>query len=487
MARLRHKRICVSVLRRLLLVGAVCLAAESGSAAAADSDLKTGTQEVTPPSFESPIFTVIVSRHGVRSFTSPPKAYKWPVWDGVPDAYLTQRGYDLIKLMGAFYGKEGSERGAGVNCQGKGVFVYADKDQRTLGTAQALVKGLCGDSSDVPIYHEPDLKALDPVFDATSWLYGKGVVDRVASLRAASAVSGTPPSTIVQAHAEDFWKLQQILDTRCPASTPPLQCPSITAGESAIVIEKDQLAHFAGPLATGSNFGENLFLEYAQCDPAADMTPLSQGQFVTDLAAAMRLHVLAYDVNARNAYNPLVRGGNLLAHIVAMLDKKIGRSLGQISTPAEVDQKETTLAILSGHDTELGALGGILQAHWNPGGGIVEDDMPPGSALVFDLFEASSGEYSVGLRYASMTLEQFRASAKEALEGGIGTTPVTFTVCAADKCETCATDECVVPLQQFESLAEWLVAQRFVDDEWTAPSNEPVVVPLADPKWTECH
>ena len=40
----------------------------------------------------------------------------------------------------------------------------------------------------------------------------------------------------------------------------------------------------------------------------------------------MRLHVLAYDVNARNAYNPLVQGGTLLVHIVAMLDQKAGRA-----------------------------------------------------------------------------------------------------------------------------------------------------------------
>ncbi len=83
-----------------------------------------------------------------------------------------------------------------------------------------------------------------------------------------------------------------------------------------------------------------------------------------------------------------------------MLGQKAGRTgiFRRIATPV---LQGKTLAIFSGHDTQLGALGGILNAHWNPEGGIVPDDMPPGSGLVFDLVRGPDGKYGVRLRFAS--------------------------------------------------------------------------------------
>jgi hypothetical protein len=107
-----------------------------------------------------------------------------------------------------------------------------------------------------------------------------------------------------------------------------------------------------------------------------------------------------------------------------------------------------------GDDTQLGALGGILQAQWKPDdlSGIVPDDMPPGSALLFELFHAWSGEYRVRLRFAAMTLAQFRAG--KPMAGGVETTPVTFTGCESLGC--------TAPIEQFESLAQSLEDRGFV-------------------------
>ena len=208
------------------------------------------------------------------------------------------------------------------------------------------------------------------------------------------------------------------------------------------------------------------------------MTTLAAEPLLAALAAGMRLHVLDYDVNARNAYDPLVRGGTLLAHVAALLDQKAGRPvLGRIATP---DLAGKTLFIFSGHDTQLGALGGILNAHWTPGGGIVPDDMPPGSALVFDLVRGPAGDYGVRLSFASMTLEQYRTDTR--LEGEIKLSPVEYTGCPGGGC--------VMPLAQFESLALTLEAQGLVDDGWdTSPSplaQDPgSSAKLKDPPWTE--
>jgi hypothetical protein len=56
---------------------------------------------------ETPIFTIIVTRHGVRAI-SPPKHdantnYAWPDWSEVgpkDEPYLTRHGYRLMRLMG---------------------------------------------------------------------------------------------------------------------------------------------------------------------------------------------------------------------------------------------------------------------------------------------------------------------------------------------------------------------------------------------------
>src|SRR5262249_50951679 len=132
-----------------------------------------------------------------------------------------------------------------------------------------------------------------------------------------------------------------------------------------------------------------------------------------------------------------------------------------------------------GHDTQLGALGGILDAHWNPGNGIVRDDMPPGSALVFDLVRGPDGDYGVRLRFAAMALEQYRH--EKPIDGGIKLTAVAYTGCPEGGC--------TMPLAQFESLALTLAAQGLVIDGWDAsPAPLPLAL-LADPPWTgpECR
>jgi hypothetical protein len=395
----------------------------------------------------------------------------------------------LMVMMGQFYRDEAQV--APFACTNKGatdksVYVYADKDQRTLFTAQALVAGLCNstdappiyDEKDMPpIYHNKDMWADDPMFNATSWLADAkpSAVDPTASAIAVKAVTGDPPSKIVFSHADAFSGVQRLLDTRCPAN----HCQPVWAGESEIKIPQRGLAHLDGPIATASSFAEDLFLEYAQCRPLEEMT--SEPDFQTDLQAAMRLHVLAYDVNARNVYNPRVRGGTLFAHIVAMLAKKAESPWQKVKIP---DLTGKTLVVFSGHDTELGSLGGILGAHWEPEGGIVADDMPPGSALIFDLFggPGPGPSYRVRLRFAAMTIQQFRRATRIAGDGGIRTSPVVFDGC------TMAAGQCTAPLENFVAAAESLMRGNLVDPDWGDPgSGIPAAAARpADPKWTKC-
>lgn len=444
------------------------------------------------------IFTVIVTRHGVREISAPSNpGYFWPDWRDEP--YLTGHGYRLMRLMGEFY----QESLPVADCS-KNVFIYADKSQRTLATARALLEGLCHSSKLPDIYHEPDVTAKDPIFDATDWLSKKpGGIDSSASEEAVAAAAGCPQNPItncldrpVKQEEKLFEAFQGLLATRCKSGA----CePIVSAKKSSIKGGEKQLASLDGPVGIARSYSEDVFLEFAQCRPESQMTGqnpkipgLNREQLLSALEAGMRLHVVDYDINARNTYvnedqrkvyNPKVRGGTLLAHIIAMLDQKAGKDIFKdIKTP---NLQDATLAILSGHDTQLAALGGILDAHWEPEGGIVKDDMPPGSALVFDLMRAPDGKYRVRIRFASMTRDQFRYEKR--LSEGIKFHPVHYALCQGDKC--CTTDGCGVRLEQFEELGRSLKAQNVVDPDWSeshdqAPVQE-AVAKLSDPSWTE--
>ncbi len=89
---------------------------------------------------------VVVSRHGVRAPTQSEKKlatlsrYPWPDW-GVKRAYLTPRGYELVRQTWSFVAKEKSFIHTGCpNAQN--IQVIADVDERTIRTAHALLDGL---------------------------------------------------------------------------------------------------------------------------------------------------------------------------------------------------------------------------------------------------------------------------------------------------------------------------------------------------------
>jgi 4-phytase / acid phosphatase len=459
----------------------------------------------------TPILTIIVTRHGVRSYATPnlkkPTGYNWACeppdarkhdcWDHVKDNDLTLHGYRLMTLMGGFYKEKLS-----VDCSAKNVFVYADTVQRTLATAHALVEGMCGLPKALDVFHKKDVddSSKDPIFNATDWLFGQGDrIDLSASLDAVTAAAGGDPSRPATENGLGFSKFQRLLDTRCGS----IPCDPISKASSSEFDNEHgkSLWTLKGPMDDVRTYSEDVFLEYAQCRPLKDIAKLDDDKFWDALRAGIQLHVVAYAINARNAnhnfdqgkvYNPYVQGATLLWHIVAILDQKVGRTevFGPSATPSELD-KNKDIVIFSGHDTQLAALGGILDADWQPEGGIVHSDMPPGSALVFDLMPDANGKYLVRLRFASMTLKQFVNESR--LNDGISLTPVDYRFCNTypNHC-VCDSDGCSAPLEDFEKLVIDTAnkIKNLVDFDWkVSPQSLPPVssAELNNPTWTNCN
>jgi 4-phytase/acid phosphatase len=409
-------------------------------------------------------FDVVVSRHGVRSLTKAPMQYVWPDWNPVSPGFLTARGYKLMTYMGAFYRSYFASEGLSMCGPARSSYVYADHEQRPYETARAIVEGACGAPSAVAIYHDARSGGADPLFDGSDYFGPLGKIDTDASLAAVTAAAPNPLSAIVTDNAADFAALQAVLDGRCRS-----QCTPARAGASEIAATKN-LAELRGPIDAASGYAEALFLEYAQRRPLSDINGGGAELLASRLEAAMRLHVLAYDVNSRNPYNSMVRGGNLLAHIVAMLAQKAGVA-DDVADAPPLDADD--VAFIVGHDTQLGALGGLLNAHWDPGHGLAADDMPPGGALIFELYKTAGGEPRVRLKFATQSLAQFRSSGS--LPGGIVVVPARFAGCSGE--------DCSVSLANLAKIARHVASRGFVLKEWTNATDAMLdFPPLVDPE-----
>ena len=65
------------------------------------------------------------------------------------------------------------------------------------------------------------------------------------------------------------------------------------------------------------------------------------------------------------------------------------------------------ITLLAGHDTNIADLGGVLRLHWKVAS-YPADDVPPGSALGFELLRDAAGRRYVRAFYRAQTMDQLR-------------------------------------------------------------------------------
>jgi 4-phytase/acid phosphatase len=96
----------------------------------------------------------------------------------------------------------------------------------------------------------------------------------------------------------------------------------------------------------------------------------------------------------------------------------IVRSLEQAATgkavAGAIGSPQTALLIVSGHDTNLSNLSGMLGLTWLLPG-YQPDDAPPGGALIFTLWRSpDNGRYSVRLQFTAQTPDQMHDASPDA-------------------------------------------------------------------------
>ena len=332
---------------------------------------------------------VLLSRHGVRSPTETLAeldkhvATPWGRWPVAPGE-LTPHGGELMRLMGGYYRTLYALPAD--DCPAPGaVDAWADVDQRTRLTAQALLDGIapgCG----LKERHQADVSRADPLFHSAK--AGLCPIDEALARQAILQRVGGNLQTVLDSHAQPFAKLQEVL------------CPSRLAGSgagcglrahaSAIELHDGRVA-IEGPVRIASTMTEIFQLEAAEGMPREQVAwgRLRDDEALRDL---MVLHTLDFDLTQRTRYIARRSGSALLAAIMRDLESR--------------DAPKFTLFV--GHDTNLANLAALLGVHWLISG-FQPDDPSPGSALAFEgLRDPKSGARYVRLTYRAQTLEQMR-------------------------------------------------------------------------------
>lgn len=375
-------------------------------------------------------FVVYLSRHGVRSPTGKAAQYhtyslaQWPAWD-VPPGNLTAHGYRLMQLFGAFDRVQLTSEGllSATGCEdARDVTIYADSDQRTRETGNALaaglfpgcglvVKGLPEDTPD-PLFHPQEANTVS----ANSELAVAAIAGRI----------GGDPNNLTTIYHARLAELDAIL-AKCgePEASTQKRVSILEIPAKLSISKGDHPAELRGPINTASTLAENLLLEYTQGMASSNV---GWGCVNSDnLRPLLELHTAASDFTQRTTVIAQLQASNLLDHI--------RRSIQQAATrkpvPGAVSKPGDRALFLVGHDTNISNVASLLNMTWVVDGR--RDDTPPGGALVFELWRSrKTKEDFVRTYYTTQTLEQMRSEVTLSLSEPPQRVPVFLPGCSTE-------------------------------------------------------
>ncbi len=385
------------------------------------------------PSSSDLRMVIIVSRHGVRSPTHPSELnpysrQPWPAWSGHPGD-LTERGALLMRQFGAYYRRTYGALLGTQGCPPSGaVFVWADVDQRTKATGEAIVQGLaprCG----ITVGHAPS--DPDPLFDP---LPGVGVVNKVESKDSILGSVGGNFGSLLTAYGSAFATMEDVLGCAAPAP-----CKRIADVPTSVANDGDGgLATLSGGLDMAADVGENLLLEYTDGHADVGWGRVDHARLLELLA----LHILGKGLE-HNRYAARAHSSDIMAHILQTLEEgATGHAVAGTRVPPGA-----RFVFFSGHDTQLAEFSALLRLSWLIEGDQL-NDTPPGSALIFELHRPSSGTAFVRTYFVAQTLDAMRA--------GQGENPVRVPVYVPG----CPSLDC--PFAKFTSAVKSSIDPRFV-------------------------
>jgi 4-phytase/acid phosphatase len=400
-------------------------------------------------------FVAVLTRHGVRSPTSKGdqwNAYSsapWPEWNVAP-GYLTPHGAELMRLVGVYdhqwlahqglFSQEGCTDSAHVR-------ILADSDQRTRETGKAWAEGFApGCGLAVTAHDEGESDALFHPLEA-----GVGHPDKQrAKVEIAGRIGGKPESIATQ-YRTGLELLEKVL-TGCQA---PAACPASVSTAPRSLFDApatfaeghgDHMVDLRTPLSLAATMSENLLLEYAE---GFSEQRLGWGRLDrATLNKLIDLHTANEDLTQRTSTIARAQASNLMFHVAKSMEQVIVRKAVAGSLVANDDK----LLLLVGHDTNLANLAGALHLTWTLDGRT--NDTPPGSALIFEVWEQAPETYVVRTYFTAQTLDQMR-----------NTTPLSLDAPperVAVKIPGCRNSSAGCPWNSFRGVIEGVIDMGFI-------------------------
>lgn len=335
---------------------------------------------------------VLLMRHGLRPPTKAPPmpagtaADPWPGWS-VPPGHLTPHGAKAIAALAR--ADRRAWRAAGL-LGGRGcatVRLVADSDQRTIATAQAYATALQPGCPAAP-EHRPEGEE-DPIF--TPYRPGGVTLDPAVAERAVLGAAGPGGIAALERRLRaPLARLDAILCHGAPA-------PCGVQGEArGLRVAANARPKLSGALDRASTAAQILLLEYGDGKPAAEI----------GWGRARRADITRLGIFHALEFALLARPRPLAARNLAALGPLIRDALTAREGPA--------VTMISGHDTNVASLAGLLGVHWRIPG-FAADDPSPGGAIMLERLRDRAGRAYVRAVYRSQTLRGLRAASPHAL------------------------------------------------------------------------
>jgi 4-phytase/acid phosphatase len=297
----------------------------------------------------------------------------------VPDGDLTPHGAAAITLLGTYERQlfAGFGLWPASGCLAPhAVTLYADTDERTEATGAAFAAGL---SPGCPPRVGHAAHAPDPLFSSRGpWPGFDPATATAAMIRAAGGSLDTP----MDRRPALFLAMQATL---APATHAFLDLPNAITPH-----EPDMLPTLRGQIPAARSAAIAFGMEYAEGMPMDDV---AWGRADRDLVLQfLAFHVEEFAVTLRPLPIARFAGGPLGRRIAAAL----------------TDGNSPSVTILVGHDTNIAALSGLWDLHWQLAN-YPPDEPAPGGGLIFTLLrDPVSGARYVTVRYLAQTLDQMR-------------------------------------------------------------------------------
>jgi 4-phytase/acid phosphatase len=234
----------------------------------------------------------------------------------------------------------------------------------------------CAATVSHPAEHE-----ADPIFhgldDEPAWFDGQRALGEALALAPRGGIAEETGR-----YKHELKSLARVLGCAAPS------CELLKEPSTLVAVAHNR-PEIEGPLDVGSTASQTFLLEYLEGMPMKDVGwgRVSRAQ----IEQMLRFHPLKFKYSNRPDYVARHAGAPIAKEIVAAF-------------PGSADSK---LTLLAGHDTNIADLGGFLKMHWHVPS-YPADDVPPGSALGFELLRSEGGDRFVRAFYRSQTMDQLR-------------------------------------------------------------------------------